>query len=373
MGFIAPLAGDPSTPGTYYVGTFRVWKSDDGGDGWKPLSDDLTTGKMSLPCPELTTDLLDDVLTTLTVAPSSPSTIYTGSQGGAIFATTDGGETWSRMDRPPLPARWVSGIAVDPVDPRTLVAAFSGFDAATPGAPGHVFRSTDGGKSWAPRDIGMDMPVDTLLAHPVAKDLYYAGTDFGVLVTTDAGKTWSVLGEGLPHSAVYALAYQPGPGALAAGTFGRSAWALAFGPGGLAAAPAELAFTMPAGGAAPAAQAVQVTDTDTLGSVVGFTVHGDAPWLDVGPSSAEVAGAVPVALQASVAAGQKAGKHTATITLTQEGGAVVTIPVTLTVEAATASHGGCGCRAAGEGDGPAWGAALLGAALALLRRRRDRA
>jgi hypothetical protein len=207
-----------------------------------------------------------------------------------------------------------------------------------------------------------------MIAHPVASGLLYAGTDSGVLVTTDAGATWSVLGQGLPTVAVYGLAYQPGPGALAAGTFGRSAWALPFGPGGLEAAPAALTFTMQAGGHAPPAQAVQVTDTDTLGSVVPFTVAGDASWLTVGPSSGQVAGAGALALKASVAAGQKVGAHTATITLTQKGGAVTTIPVTLTVEAA-ASTGGCGCRAAGDGDGPAWSVVALGAAIALLRPR----
>jgi MYXO-CTERM domain-containing protein len=374
VGFIAPLAGDPSTPGTYYVGTFRVWKTDDGGNGWKPMSDDVTAGKMTVDCSHVTTVELDDVLTTLVVAPSSPTTIYTGSQAGAIFATTDGGTTWTRMDKAPLPARWISGIAVDPIDPKTLFVSFSGFDAATPGRPGHVFRSTDGGNTWAPRDVGMDIPVDTLIAHPVAKDLLYAGTDFGALVSTDAGATWSVLGTGLPNAPVYALAYRPKPGALAAGTFGRSAWSITFGPGGLAAAPTDLAFTMTAGGAAPAAETVQITDTDTLGSVVPFTVKGDAPWLDVSPKSGTAAGAGAVTLHATVTAGQKAGTHTATLTLTPQGGTPVTIPVTLTVNAipTTSQGGGCGCRAAGEADAPAWSAALAGAAIAALRRKARR-
>jgi MYXO-CTERM domain-containing protein len=221
----------------------------------------------------------------------------------------------------------------------------------------------------------MDMPVDALIGHPDAGGLLYAGTDFGVMVSTDAGGTWGVLGQGLPHVAVYGLAYQPGPGALAAGTFGRSAWALTFRAGGLATVPAELSFTMTAGGPAPAAQAVEITDTEQLGSVVSFTVAGDAPWLDLGSTSGKVAGASALAVKASVAAGQAVGVHTATITLTQQSGAATTIPVTLTVKAAaaTTSKGGCGCRVAEDGGGPAWSVALVGAAIALLRRRRDRA
>ena len=339
VGFIAPLVGDPSTAGTFYVGTHRLYKTVNGGTKWTAVSADLTAGKSSVTCPDASFQPFDDTLTNITVAPSAPGTIYTGSQTGVISVTTDGGGTWTRVDKPPLPGRWVSGLAVDPRDPLTVFASFSGFDDATPGAPGHVFRSQDGGQTWEPRDIPADVPVDTLLAHPVGSDLLYAGTDAGLLVTTDGGRSWVTFDDGLPSVAVYALVYQRASGTLVAGTFGRSAWSRTFVPAALAAAPAALTFTAQTGGAAPAPQAVGVTNGDPYGSIVGFTVTSGAPWLTVDVSSGQAAGATPVNVNASADPSQQAvGGYDTTLTIAPTaGGTALSIPVHLTVTAAPTS------------------------------------
>jgi MYXO-CTERM domain-containing protein len=381
VGFIAPLTGDPSTPSTFYVGTYRVYKTGDGGLTWSAISADLTAGTASVTCPDASFSPLDDALTVVTVAPSAPHTLYTGSQAGLIFVTTDGGGTWTRADKAPLPGRWVSGLAVDPRDPLTVFASFSGFDAATPGAPGHVFRSQDGGQTWQPRDIPADVPVDTLFAHPVGSDLLYAGTDAGILATTDGGQTWFTFDDGLPNVAVYALVYQRTAGALVAGTFGRSAWSRALVPGTLLATPAALSFTAQVGGAAPAAQALAVTNSDAYGSILGFTVASRAPWLSVDVTSGQAAGATPVAVNASADPSQEAaGAYDTTLTLTPiNGGAAVSIPVHLTVTAAPsppppapAKKSGCGCRVPADPEGAGSAAIVALAVAALARRRRGR-
>jgi MYXO-CTERM domain-containing protein len=379
VGFIAPLVGDPSTAATFYVGTYKLYKTTAGGapTSWKAISGDLTAGAMSVTCPNAAgLPSLDDALTVIAVAPSAPDTLYTGSQAGRIFATSDGGSHWSRVDRPPLPARWVSAIAVDPRDPKLVFAAFSGFDAATPAAPGHVFRSGDGGASWELRDIGADLPVDALLAHPVGSDLLYAGTDSGLLVTTDGGKSWMPFDDGLPEVAVYALVYQRSASALVAGTYGRSAWSHAFAQGTVTASPGNLAFTAVRGAAAPAPQALDVGNSDAYGSIVSFTVAGSAPWLSVDTTSGEAAGAVPVVVRASVDATQLGvGASEATLTVTPGAGSPVVIPVKLTVTAPRApttpeEKSGCGCRVAGDGD--TRGLLVLGAILLLPRWSRRR-
>lgn len=377
VSFIAPLVGDPATAGTFYVGTHRLYKSTNGGTKWAAVSDDLTAGSSSVKCPDAKEfSKLDDALTVIAVAPGDPRTIYTGSQAGVVSATSDGGTTWTRVDKAPLPGRWVSGIAIDPRDPRTVYAAFSGFDDATPGAPGHVFRSSDGGHTWEPRDIPADVPVDALLAHPVGSDLLYAGTDAGVLVTTDGGKSWTPFDDGLPRAAVYALVYQRTAGALVAGTFGRSAWRRTFTPGTLGVVPVKLAFSTVVGGAAPGAQAVGVSNSDVYGSIVGFTVTSGAPWATVDVGSGEAAGATPAPLKVSVdPSGKAVGQYDTTVTITPAGGgAAIAVAVHLTVTAPPpppAKKGGCGCRAAGEpGEGGAAAIALL--ALAGMARRRIR-
>jgi MYXO-CTERM domain-containing protein len=384
-GFIAPLAGDPSTSGTFYVGTYRVYQTKDGGAKWSAVSGDLTAGASSMKCPNASFAPLDDALSVLAVAPSAPGTIYAGSQTGVLSVTTNGGQTWTRVDKPPLPGRWISGLAIDPGDSKTVFASFSGFDAATPAAPGHVFRSTDGGQTWALRDIPADVPVDSLLGHPVGSGLLYAGTDAGLLVTTDGGQTWTSFDDGLPNAPVYALVYQRPAGALLAGTFGRSAWSRTFVPGTLSASPPTLTFTAVTGMPAPPAQPVAVSQDDVWGSIVGFTVTPGAAWLSVDAGSGAAAGATPVTVNASVDAGQlAAGGYDTTLAVTPSGGGTaISIPVHLTVKtlpgvppsavlpAAPAKKGGCGCRAAGEDRGGEGWIAVLGVAALLWRRRRS--
>jgi MYXO-CTERM domain-containing protein len=376
VSFIAPLVSDPSTPGTFYVGTHRVYKTTNGGSptSWTAISDDLTAGPGSVKCPDASNfPSLDDALTVITVAPSSPATIYTGSQAGRVFGTTDGGTTWTRLDKAPLPGRWVSGIAVDPKNAQIVYAAFSGFDEATPQTPGHVFRSDDGGKSWKKLDIGANTPVDTILAHPVGTDLVYAGTDDGVLVTTDGGKTWIAFDEGLPNAPVYALLYHRPAGTLVAGTFGRSAWSYPLPKGTLKAAPAELTFNHQQGNEALPPQAISVSNSDAFGSIVSFTAASMGDWLTIDVTGGDLAGAVPLKVTATANPGMKApGKYEGSITLTPaDGSAAITIPVHLNITKVPEEKSGCGCRVGG--DRLEWGAPaamVVGVALWAARRRK---
>jgi len=98
----------------------------------------------------------------------------------------------------------------------------------------------------------------------------------------------------------------------------------------------SLSFTYTVGGSAPAAQALQVTSASGS-SPVTFTIASSATWLSAGvtngtslntPVTFTVAIVTPITLVAS------STPYSATITITPNGGTVVTIPVTLTVQAA---------------------------------------
>jgi hypothetical protein len=383
-GFIAPIASDPSTKGTFYMGTYRLWQSKDGGTakGWKAISPDLTGGTSSVSCVTGKGGQGDDVLSTITVAPSSPATIYTGSQGGVIQVTADGGATWTDITKAPLPGRWVSGIAVDPVNADTVYAAFSGFDTSTPKAPGHLFVSTDRGGTWTKLDTGVDTPIDALIAHPVAQGLLYAGTDLGAMVSTDGGKTFAVLGDSLPNVAVYSLAFQKGSTSLFAGTFGRSAWRMTFTAGAIAASPASLTFAQQRGEPEPAAQVVTVVNEEIYGSISDFTVAADSPWLTATAGATTLSGAKGVAVTAGITPNTAVGEYDGKITLTpSKSGSPVVVAVHLSVSAKPtptppkkkADDGGCGCRAAGspvDSRLGALGVAALGLVLARRRARR---
>ena len=229
--FIAPLVADPNTADTFYIGTYRVYRSIDKGETWAAISGDVTAGSGSVQCVSTAFPSEDDTLTAIAVARKHSEIIYTGSASGTVSRTLDGGKSWKVVSKKPLPSRWISDVTIDPRDPRVVYAAFSGSSmGSTPGEPGHVFPlDRCRGDLGEPRAFPADVPVDSLVAHPVARrDILYAGgTDLGALESaSDAGKSWQVLGDGLPDVPVYSLRFHEGATRLIAGTHGRSA----FGP-----------------------------------------------------------------------------------------------------------------------------------------------
>ncbi len=214
--FYAPFALDPSTPGVLYYGTFRLYRTTNRGETWRPISGDLTGGPRNR-----------GRISAIAVAPSDPRTIYVGTSDGYIHVTTNTGMTWQDITSPRLPKRWVSRIAVDPHNSRVAYVVYNGFDTHTPDTPGHVFKTTDGGRTW--RDISGDLPDIPVLSVALDPDhthTLYIGTDIGVFRTVDGGRHWMMLGTGLPTTPVVDLVYHKATHTLIAATHGRSVYVL---------------------------------------------------------------------------------------------------------------------------------------------------
>ncbi|MEP6920076.1 MAG: carboxypeptidase regulatory-like domain-containing protein [bacterium] len=118
----------------------------------------------------------------MAIDPTTPSTIYAGTDGG-VFKSTNFGATWNATG--PMPARWVRQILIDPTSTNTIYA----------GADVGVFRSTDGGATWVARSNGLTFPNITadirgLAMHPSVPDTIFAAGFGGVFKTTNAGASW---------------------------------------------------------------------------------------------------------------------------------------------------------------------------------------
>src|SRR5260370_31071415 len=211
--FIAPLVIDPSNPQILYFGTYRVWQTVDGAGKWLPASPDLSGGRSNIK--------------TIAPAPGDPNTLYAGYANGRVFMTTNAlaGPNSSWTDRSSgLPTRSVTQITVDPIDPATAYVTFSGF-ALGMGVTGHVFKTVNGGQNWNDISASLaDIPVNALVVDPDIPDTLYIGHDAGVMVSTDAGATWSTLGNGLPRVVVTSLVLHRKTRTLRAGTHGRIMW-----------------------------------------------------------------------------------------------------------------------------------------------------
>lgn len=347
------MASDPANPETLFLGSQRLWRSTQGGEAgsWKTLSGDLTSGNQGLACSSFSFDYLSqDILTGIAVRPGG-KTLYTLSAGGAVAASGDGGDTWKIHTGNGLPKRYGSAIAADAEKSGTVYASFSGFSEATPEAPGHVFRSEDGGVSWAGVEPGgVDIPVNSLVAHPASGGVLFAGTDLGVLASYDGGKSWAPPGAGLPTVAVYWIGYHAASSQLVAATFGRSAWSVSF-PAGFAASPEALVFSTP-GDAGP--KNLTLSNPGHPASLQLVSAKASAPWLKA-PSEIPVGAQAPVQLPVAVdPSGLAPGEYSGNLLLKPSaGGEAITIPVTLKVAegggGGAAGDGGAGGNNAGQG------------------------
>jgi photosystem II stability/assembly factor-like uncharacterized protein len=209
--FIAPFVLDPNEADTVWYGGRRLWRNRTGA----PL------GVMSAPVPD------NAKISAIAVAPGMSDRVVAGTSEGHIVRSDTAGSGTQNTQWPATKPRdgFVSSVAFDPVDPNVVYATYAGFGGT------HVWRSTDGGATWSPRDgIGSgalpDIPVHSLAVDPTRRERLYLGTDLGVFVSLDGGSTWAVentgfaavvtetvvIGEGAAGKAVYAF------------THGRGAW-----------------------------------------------------------------------------------------------------------------------------------------------------
>ncbi len=204
VAFIAPFEMAPGAPKTLYAGTNRVYKTTNGAESWTAISGSIA-GENAF-------------LTAIGLAASDADVIYAGSSRGRIMTTTNGGRDWQRIDDG-LPGFYVTDFAVHPADARDVIATFSGFGS------GHAWRSTDGGVRWT--DISgeanaalPDIPANTVFRHPERDREIYVGTDVGIFVSTDIGRSWAVDNDGLGNVIIADLRMRP-DGVLFAATHGR--------------------------------------------------------------------------------------------------------------------------------------------------------
>lgn len=238
----SPILVSPFSPSTIYFASQRLWKSENRGDSWTAISDDLTKNEERLTLPIMGKNWSWDspwdvnamstynTITSVSVSPVQEDLLYVGTDDGLIHASEDGGQNWRKIEVSSLPdvpaTAFVNDIKADLFDANTVYVVLDNhkYGDLNP----FVLKSTNKGKSW--KSISTTIPPKTLVwrivQDHVNKDLMFLGTEFGIYFTIDAGQNWIKLKGGLPTISFRDLAIQRRENDLVGASFGRSFYVL---------------------------------------------------------------------------------------------------------------------------------------------------
>jgi photosystem II stability/assembly factor-like uncharacterized protein len=153
--------------------------------------------------------------------------IATNVKPGCERATT-AANCWHVAAAKGLPERFITDVAIDPVDVKTIYVTVAGYrtrwirGALAGLGRGHVFVSHNAGESFTDLTGGLpDVPANAAV---VLGDKLFVATDQGVYVAPKVGGAWTHLGTGLPNAFVTDLNANPQGTKLVAATGGRGVW-----------------------------------------------------------------------------------------------------------------------------------------------------
>ncbi len=238
----SPILVSPHSPTRLYFASQRVWRSDNRGDSWKPISGDLTKNQERLELPIMDKNMSWDspwdlnamstynTITSLAESPLQEGLIYAGTDDGYIQVTEDGGGKWRKIEVGSLSdvpsTAFVNDIKADLFDANTVYVALDNhkYGDLNP----YLFMSTNMGKSW--KSIKGNLPAKTLVWRIVQDHinpkLLFTATEFGIYFTIDGGKKWIKFKGGVPTISFRDLAIQRRENDLVGASFGRSFYVL---------------------------------------------------------------------------------------------------------------------------------------------------
>lgn len=232
-----PITISPHDHNRVYVGSQFVHVTTDGGNSWQIISPDLTRNDKSRQ--QISGGLTPDNIgveyagTVFAIAesPKEQGVMWAGTNDGLVQITRDRGKSWTNITKniPNLP-EWgtVSNIEASRFDAGAayITVDFHQMNNRDP----FVYKTTDYGRTWTAITNGIPHSMlsyaHCIREDPVRKGLLYLGTENALYVSFDDGKNWQPLQTSLPHAPVYWIALQERFHDLALATYGRGFWIL---------------------------------------------------------------------------------------------------------------------------------------------------
>lgn len=238
----APILVSPHQPSTIYFASQRVWKSENRGDSWTAISEDLTKNEERITLPimgrQQSWDNAWDVyamsnyntITSLSESPKQEGLLYVGTDDGLINVTENGGATWRQIKVSQLPGvpstAFVNDIKADLHDVNTVYVALDNHKYGD--FKPYLYKSTNKGQSWESltKSIPAKHLVWRIVQDHVSPNLLFIGTEFGLFFSVNGGKQWTALKGNVPTISFRDLAIQKRENDLVAASFGRGFYIL---------------------------------------------------------------------------------------------------------------------------------------------------
>ncbi|NQZ43550.1 MAG: glycosyl hydrolase [Flavobacteriaceae bacterium] len=238
----APILVSPHKPTRLYFASYRVWKSENRGDDWTAISNDLTRNEERLALPimgkQQSWDNPWDVgamsnyntITSLAESPVQEGLLYAGTDDGILQVSENGGDSWRKINLGTIkgvPERaFVNDVRADLFDANTVYLVLDNHKEGD--YRPFLLKSTDKGRSWSL--INGNLPKK-LLTWRIVQDhkkanLLFAATEFGIYFSTNSGGSWTQLKGGLPTISFRDITIQRREDDLVAASFGRGFYVL---------------------------------------------------------------------------------------------------------------------------------------------------
>ncbi|MEC8133498.1 MAG: glycosyl hydrolase, partial [Bacteroidota bacterium] len=210
----APILVSQHDPKRLYFGTQRVWRSENRGDSWSPISSDLSKNEERFSLPIMgkqqsfnnawDVDAMStyNTITSLAESKQNEEVLYAGTDDGVFQYTKDGGKSWTRRtvdELPGVPASaFINDIKADLFQEEVAYMALDNhkFGDYSP----YLYKTTNGGVKW--KSITNGLPKNTLVWRLVQDhinpNLLFLATEYGVYVSLNQGDKWHKFSTGLP-------------------------------------------------------------------------------------------------------------------------------------------------------------------------------
>jgi photosystem II stability/assembly factor-like uncharacterized protein len=231
----SPVIISPHSHTRLYFASQRLYRSDDRGNSWQAISDDLSRGEERLTMEYMgRTWSVDAVwdndamsyygnVVTISESPLREGLIYCGTDDGLLQVTPDGGQSWRKVEKfPGVPeGTFVNEVFASRHHKDTVFVLLDNHKRGDYSP--YILKSTDRGKNWI--SLTGNLPDRHILwaleQDYKESDLLFLGTEFGIYYSINGGKEWIAFSKGLPTIAFRDIKIQQREDDLVAASFGR--------------------------------------------------------------------------------------------------------------------------------------------------------